>query len=229
MHPNLLIIFMKAPRLGTVKTRLQPELTPEQSQLLFRAMCEDLATQFANAPDFDLQIHTWPPEAVDEMQQWLGSRQTVVPQRGADLGEKMHHAFVGAFAEGYQKAAIIGSDLPTLTHSHILETFANLDDHNAVFGPTDDGGYYLIGLKTPHRMLFAGVPWSTENVLAQTLENARKNDLRIHLLRREADVDTFQEVRMLWNHLKSKASETPEKSTIPRTFAALSKIFASFS
>ncbi len=219
---------MKAPRLGTVKTRLQPELTPEQSLLLFRAMCEDLAAKFADAPNFDLQIHTWPPDAVDEMQRWLGSQQTVVPQRGADLGEKMHYAFVGAFAEGYRKAVIIGSDLPTLTHSHILETFANLDDHDAIFGPTDDGGYYLIGLKTPRQTLFADVPWSTENVLAQTLENARKNDLSVHLLRREADVDTFQEVRRLWSHLKSETSETPEKPAIPRTFAALSKIFASF-
>lgn len=220
---NLLVIFMKAPRPGTVKTRLQPALTPTQSLWLYRAMCEDLVGKFREADDFSLQIHFWPTDTEPEMGAWLGADLRYIPQQGRDLGAKMHHTFVRSFADGFRKVAIIGSDLPTLDHPHLRETFTALDGHDAVFGPTGDGGYYLIGLRQPQPVLFENVRWSTEAVLPQTLDNARRAGLAVHLLREEADIDSIAEVRQLWQRLQ--ADPAKRRASAPATFAVLRQFF----
>lgn len=222
---NILIIFMKAPRPGTVKTRLQPELTPEQSQMLYRAMAEDLVNKFREASEFDLQIHFWPPDGREELIEWLGDDLAYHPQQGSNLGEKMHLSFVHVFEQGYRKAIIIGSDLPTLDFAQLEEAYRQLQTHDAVLGPTEDGGYYLIALKTPHPELFRNVPWSTPAVLSQTLKNARQANLRVARLNQERDLDTFPEVRRLWERLNQPQAGI-EKTAIPRTAAALAELFA---
>lgn len=222
---NILIIFMKAPRLGTVKTRLQPQLTPEQSLALYRAMAEDLVAKFQGAVEFDLQIHYWPPDGREEMEQWLGDNLVFIAQEEGDLGRKMHRAFTRAFQQGYRKAVIIGSDLPTLEQPHIQKAFRQLETYNAVLGPADDGGYYLVALKSLHRELFADVSWSAEQVLPQTLENARRANLRIAQLKPEADLDTFPDVRKFWEQL-CQPEPAVEKNAIPRTAKALAELFA---
>lgn len=91
-NKNALIFFTKAPRVGTVKTRLQPEFTTEQSVILYRAMVEDLVSQFDNLSFCDLKIFFSPANANGEMVNWLGDQLVYFPQQGNDLGEKMHHA-----------------------------------------------------------------------------------------------------------------------------------------
>jgi len=222
---NVLIIFMKAPRLGTVKTRLQPQLTAEQSLTLYRAMGEDLVAKFRGAAEFDLQIYFWPPESEEEIRQWLGNDMAFFAQEEGDLGWKMLRAFAHAFQQGYRKAVIIGSDLPTLDQSRIKEAFRQLETHDAVLGPTDDGGYYLVALKTLHPELFADVSWSTEQVFAQTMENARRANLQITLLKKEADLDTFPDVRKFWEQFH-QPEPAIGKSAIPRTYKVLAELFA---
>jgi rSAM/selenodomain-associated transferase 1 len=221
---NVLIIFMKAPRMGTVKTRLQPQLSAEQSLALYMAMGEDLVARFRNSSDFDLQIHFWPPDAGREMQRWLGANLHYIPQNEGNLGSKMHLAFVYVFDQGYRKAVIIGSDLPALTGVHIRNAFQYLEKHDVVLGPTDDGGYYLIGLRASSPELFENVKWSSGEVWQQTLENLRKNGLHLAQLRQETDVDTFAEVIDLWKRLNQPKSGIDEKN-VPRTAAILAKIF----
>lgn len=222
---NILIIFVKAPRLGTVKTRLQPQLTPEQSLALYRAMSEDLVAKFYEVTEFDLQIHFWPPNGREEMQQWLGDDLVFTAQEEGDLGRKMHQAFVQVFQQGYRKAVITGSDLPGLNQFHIREAFHQLERHDAVLGPTYDGGYYLIALKSLHPELFANVPWSTDAVMKQTLENARRANLRIAHLKPEADLDTFSDVRKFWEQLHPSEAAVG-KSALPRTIRVLAELFA---
>lgn len=222
---NILIIFMKAPRLGTVKTRLLPQLAPGQALTLYRAMAEDLVVKFRKVAEFDLQIHFWPPDAEKELERWLGAGLNYIPQNEGNLGSKMHRAFAHAFQQGYHKAVIIGSDLPTLDQFHVQEAFRQLETHDAVLGPTEDGGYYLIALKSLHPELFANVPWSTGQVLSQTLENARRAKLRIAQLNPEADLDTFPDVRRLWKQLH-QPEPAIDQSAIPGTFRVLSELFA---
>ncbi len=228
MKPNkgsvfLLVIFMKAPRPGTVKTRLQPALMPAQSLQLYRAMGEDLVEKFRDREEFRLQIHYWPADAESEMRAWLGADLPYIAQCGGDLGVKMHHTFVRSFAEGFRRVVIIGSDLPMLEPQHLRESFAALERHDAVLGPTGDGGYYLIGLRQPRPVLFENITWSTETVLPQTLANARRAGLAVHLLREEADIDTIAEVRQLWQRLRSSPAEGI--ASAPATFAVLRRFF----
>jgi len=222
---NILAIFMKALRLGSVKTRLQPQLTPEQALTLYRAMGEDLVAKFRGAVGFDLQIHFWPPDGGEEMRQWLGDGLVFCAQEKGDLGWKMLRAFAHAFQQGYRKAVIIGSDLPTLDQSRIQEAFRQLETHDAALGPTDDGGYYLVALKSLHPELFANVSWSTEGVFAQTMENARRANLRVARLKKEADLDTFPDVRKFWERLH-QPEPAIGKSAISRTYKVLAELFA---
>ncbi len=219
---NVLIVFMKAPRPGGVKTRLQPELTPEQALHLYRAMGLDLLEN-VRSQAYHLRIHFWPPDAEGEMQEWLGE-EACFPQRGGDLGAKMHGAFCDTFAEGYRRVIIIGSDLPHLDHALIEGAFDRLADHDIVLGPTEDGGYYLIGLKAPHAHLFEAVEWSTERVWEQTLRNIRHLGLRLHTLPRLADIDTWAEVQQLWQALQGNSGSTLRRR-LPRTLGVLREMF----
>ncbi len=217
---NALIIFCKAPRPGTVKTRMQPELTPAQSRELYMAMVEDLTATFANAESFDLHIHYWPTDAATEMESWLGADKHFTPQHEGNLGTKMHLAFTDVLNSGYEKVAIIGSDLPSLDGDDIESAYQLLDTHDAVFGPTDDGGYYLVALKNTQSVLFESVEWSTPAVFEQTLANAQRANLSIAQLSEKRDIDNFLEVQRLW-----KAISKNGNGNTPRTAAVLRRYF----
>ncbi|RMF60136.1 MAG: glycosyltransferase, partial [Calditrichaeota bacterium] len=144
---NLLIIFMKAPRSGTVKTRMQPQLTPAQSLSLYKGMGTDLLHNLLHSGDYELEVHYYPEDGHKEMQEWLGDGVKYLPQEGSNLGEKMRKAISGGIDKGYRRTIIIGSDLPTLSKRDISFAFEQLDMVDLVLGPTVDGGYYLIGAK----------------------------------------------------------------------------------
>lgn len=219
---NVLIIFMKAPRAGTVKTRLLGEFTAEEALALYRAMAEDLFARLRDSGAFALQVHFTPEDAAEEIKSWLGEDLILRPQQGRDLGERMHGSFAAAFREGFQRAAIIGSDLPTLAHSRVVEAFRQLDRHEVVLGPGEDGGYYLAALKSPQPELFEEVEWSSPAVLSRTLENASRRGLDVIQLPRESDLDTPADARHLW---ESFCKEAVQRKLAPRTFAVLAKRF----
>jgi len=221
---NALIMFMKAPRLGTVKTRMQPQLTQEQSQQLYMAMGNDLFAQHSSCPDYDLLVSFWPPDGLLDMQQWMGSDASYFPQHNGDLGLKMERAFQETLARGYEKVCIIGSDLPTIDSKLVGKAFEKLSNTDAVFGPTDDGGYYLIAMKESNPPIFANIAWSTETVLPRTLENAASVNLKVELLKQLRDIDSFDEVQALWNTVNSANSLVAKQ--IPATRNALRTIFS---
>ena len=113
-------------------------------------------------------------------------------QKGPDLGERMANAFREGFQEGYQKVLIIGSDMYDLDASEIDRAFLELDEHDYVIGPAQDGGYYLMGMKTLHDSIFSRVDWSTEHVLNQTLEKIEGS--KVKLLETKNDIDTYEDL-----------------------------------
>lgn len=221
LKKNALIIFSKAPRPGTVKTRMQPELSPDQSRTLYMAMVEDLTATFANADSFNLLIHYWPTDAGPEMEHWLGADKHFTPQHEGNLGAKMHLAFADVLNSGYEKVAIIGSDLPSLNENDIESAYQLLDAHDAVFGPTDDGGYYLVALKNAQPVLFESVEWSTPAVFEQTLANAQRANLSVGQLIEKRDIDNIEEVQRLWASIRENGD-----GSIPRTAAVLRTFFS---
>ncbi len=179
-----LIIFVKEPHPGRVKTRLGAGIGMvaaawwfrHQSQRLIRRLGRDARwrTTLAVAPDFEgLASRVWPA--------WL-ARQA---QGRGDLGQRMLSALSSA---PFGPVMIVGSDIPDISRADIAEGFHKLGDHDAVFGPAVDGGYWLIGFRhKPPRDLFNGVRWSTEHALSDTLDNLKGK--RVGFLRALNDVD----------------------------------------
>jgi len=222
---NVLLIFVKAPHLGLVKTRLQPELSEQQSVSLHKAMAEDLITRFREISLWQTKIAFWPGDALSCMQKWLGDHLEFLPQQGQDLGQRMSRAFDEQFRMGHEKVLVVGCDLPALETEMISEAFKRLSENDLVLGPSEDGGYYLIGLKQAHPELFRGVDWSTDQVLEQILNNAGAGRLMIRRMPVRSDIDTYQDVSRLWrrlNELKTKGAPAP----LPSTYHTLQRIFA---
>jgi rSAM/selenodomain-associated transferase 1 len=191
---NVLCLFIKAPIQGYVKTRLQPYLNPEDSRFLYCAMVEDMVARFKNNLLYDLVIFYWPHNQFSIIQNWLGMSFKYVSQNGNDLGLKMYNAICWSVENGYKKTILIGSDIPTLNLATIEKGFLKLKDHDVVIGPSNDGGYYLMGLKEPVPVLFHDIHWSTDIVLKETVDKINLVNLNAYFLPRELDIDRIQDV-----------------------------------
>ena len=185
----LLIVFVRAPRAGAVKTRLAQKIGASAAcdayQKLVRAVLNRIDSIRA------VQLRYSPDDAESEVRPWLRPSWTLSPQGSGDLGERLTRAFAESFAGGANRVVIIGSDCPWLTGGDVEEAWNDLETHDLVVGPARDGGYWLIGLREPKPELFSGISWSTATVLEQTLAQARAGGLRFHLLRELRDVDTL--------------------------------------
>ncbi len=135
-----------------------------------------------------------PDTALRELRAWTeestGVAMHCVPQGAGDLGERLTRVIDNGFRDGADAVIVIGTDCPALTSATLNDAFALLEQADVVIGPARDGGYYLIGLGAPHAGLFAGIPWSTPEVLAMTIDAAQRGALRVRLLSPLADVDT---------------------------------------
>ena len=188
MTAELLMVFVRAPRPGQVKTRLAASLGSAQALAAYKQL---VATVLAGIEGGgSVELHYTPDDAAAEMSPWLRPGWECRPQLAGDLGTRMHGAFVDAFSRGASRVVLIGSDCPEATLEDVQSAWANLDHHDLVLGPARDGGYWLIALRQPQPGLFQGMAWSTSSVLQETMLRAQKAGLRTLLLRQLADVDT---------------------------------------
>jgi len=188
MRIEQLMIFVKAPRRGTVKTRLARAIGQEAACGAYQKMVEELVARLASLSSVELRFT--PDDAVTEIRQWRGRHWQMRPQGEGDLGQRLERAFADAFANGAHYVAVIGSDCPSITPDDIRAAWASLQTNDVVIGPARDGGYWLIGLREPRPALFQTIDWSTNKVLKQTLGRARARNLKVELLRELSDVDT---------------------------------------
>ena len=188
---NCIVMFVKSPTAGEVKTRLAAEIGEGATVGLYKCFVEDLISTVGTL-DVGLRFCFHPPEAKSLFLQWLGEQHSYIAQTGDDLGERLKNAFVDAFEQGYSKVVAIGSDSPDLPASFLREAFEGLDSHDAVVGPSSDGGYYLIGFSADSFApgAFDGIAWSTSAVLGQTRMKLKMHGLGVHLLPQWYDVDT---------------------------------------
>ena len=189
---NSLIIFARHPELGRVKTRLAAGIGDEAALAAYRALLAH--TRAVVAP---LPVHKTAWLVGDNnsasVADWTGFEQR--PQPAGDLGQKMQAAFTHDFAQSSEAAVIIGTDCLGLTTAHLTEAYAALQTHDVVLGPAVDGGYYLLGMKRLHPDFFAAKAWSTDTVRADTLADAARLGLRVHLLPELQDLDTVDDLR----------------------------------
>ena len=201
---RVLAVAAKAPQPGKVKTRLLPFLAPEDATELYKCFLKDTIVLMETVPAADVVISYTPRGAEQFFEGIASGRHRLLAQRGRDLGERLSFALADLLADGYESAAIMNSDSPTLPREYLKQTFDLLAEpgDRVVLGPADDGGYYLIGLKRPDRRLFEGVTWSTNLVLDQTLERAQQIGLDVALLPEWYDVDTPEDFERLKHELQ---------------------------
>jgi hypothetical protein len=182
-----LCIFTRYPTPGAAKTRLIPALGPERAAALHARLTErTVAALLACARPVEVWTTGAPASAFRE---WLcaalgAADLRFCDQGSGDLGARMLRAI------GAGPAIVVGSDVPGMTAAHVVRAAALLESHDAVFGPARDGGYWLVGMRRPLPALFAGMPWGTDAVLAETRQRARSHGIAIALADTLDDLDT---------------------------------------
>ena len=193
MQDERLIVFVKAPRPGTVKTRLARTLGADGACAAYEQLVTTVLASLAPLPAVELRFT--PEDAGKEIHGWLRPGWKVSAQGDGDLGSRLQRAFAQAFQAGARRVVVIGSDCPEVTPEDVREAWRQLKSCDLVVGPATDGGYWLIGLRLSRPNLFEGITWSSEMVLAETLQRAKSEGLNIQLLRILMDVDTESDWR----------------------------------
>lgn len=200
---NVIIVFQKNLILGKVKTRLAKTIGNEEALNIYKSLIRTTYSELSKLKDADIVVYL--SDYVEELPFDIkGKNYSIFAQHGLDLGERMKHAFEETFALGYEKCLIIGTDCPELSMKEMQSAIDNLSNHDVVFGPAEDGGYYLMGKKKLIPSLLQGINWSTDEVLSKSIEKIEKENLTLKLLERLGDIDTEKD----WKNYKlRKANE----------------------
>ena len=189
---ELLLIFIKNPQKGKVKTRLAKPVGDDQALAVYQAL---LAHTHSITASMDRPRQVWYSNAIDTNDRWEQGGFYKQKQSGDDLGERMQHAFRQSFANGKQKVVVIGSDCAQLTQGIINQAFAALNDNDVVIGPSEDGGYYLLGMRLFFGDLFAGISWSAPTVFEETVGRVQSKGHSLELLPTLNDIDTEEDLK----------------------------------
>ncbi|MBI5576635.1 MAG: TIGR04282 family arsenosugar biosynthesis glycosyltransferase [Deltaproteobacteria bacterium] len=200
---SALVLMCKAPVSGKVKTRLCPPLTPREAAGLYACLLEDTAAEAVSLRRLRKFLFHSPPEARGHFLAAPFSGFILMDQKGYDLGERMTNAMDAAFSSGARRVAVIGADCPALSAGRIRSALRELEDGaDAVFGPAEDGGFYLIGLCAPSPDLLRGIAWSTRTVLAAVISRCRNAGMAYALLPAELDIDTAESLDELRRRMR---------------------------
>ncbi|MFM2375198.1 MAG: hypothetical protein RLZZ165_295 [Bacteroidota bacterium] len=181
-----LIIFIKNPILGKIKTRLAATLGDHAALDAYGEMTAHVRTV---ASGVECHRAVFYSDFIDNQDKWSSPAFAKYLQVPTGLGERMLAAFQAMFAEGFQKVAIVGSDFLDLQAQHLEQAFRALSFHDFVIGPTDDGGYYLLGMKVLEPSVFLNKRWSTSSVFMSTMDDIRDAGKLVFVLPEISDID----------------------------------------
>jgi rSAM/selenodomain-associated transferase 1 len=200
-----LAVMAKTPQAGVVKTRLVPPLDAKEAALLNICFLQDVTGCIATLTSKSIHgyVAYTPAGQESAFDGLLPAGFRLLPQHGADLGERLLHATEDFLAAGYEAVCLVNSDSPTLPSELLRRAVGALTSagDRVVLGKAVDGGYYLIGLKKAHRGLFADISWSSSAVFHQTMERVAKLRLEVQLLPAWYDVDDLESLRWLCDEL----------------------------
>lgn len=198
------LLFVRAPELGRVKTRLEKEMDGVTVLALYRCFVEDIIKTLTTG-GCDITVCFTPSHKESAMRKWLGPSVHVQAQTGRDLGEKMCNAFSDVFATDVGRAVLIGSDIPDLDIGIIHEAFTILENEDMAIGPAEDGGYYLIGFQKEvfDGDVFTGIDWGTGAVFQKTQQQIHDAGLKDHVLPIWQDIDTFEDLHAFYHRSKA--------------------------
>lgn len=184
------VVMAKQPEPGATKTRLSPRLTPDQAASIYESFLLDALDLVRSLTDVDPFVAVAPSGAEHYFRR-LAPDIPLIPQIGSSLGQRLDHVLTRCLDAGYEQVVAIGSDIPTLPAWHLERVFDLLSDSgvDVVLGPSEDGGYHMVGWKRPHGRLVRAVEMSTPDVLEKTLELAAADGVSVALAPRWYDVD----------------------------------------
>jgi hypothetical protein len=185
---NLLIVFVKNIILGKVKTRLAKTIGDEGAFRIYSELV-DITEKESQKVNADRHVYF---SDVIIASKWESDAKFV--QEGNGLGERMKNAVQRGFEQGYDNVIVIGSDLPNISEEIIKTAFQKLQNHDVVFGPADDGGYYLLGMSRMIPSIFENKPWSESTLLDVTLQELNEQQKSVELLHTLNDIDTFEDL-----------------------------------
>jgi uncharacterized protein len=187
---NALIIFVRNPLLGKVKTRLAATIGNEKTLMLYKHLLQHTHAITENLPVTKFVYYA---DYINEDDLWNGFEKRM--QHGDDLGERMKNAFAKLFDAEFKNICIIGSDCYELTSDILADAFEKLSAVDVVAGPVSDGGYYILGMNKPVPDFFINKEWSTNTVFADTLKDAAAQNLSLYQLPLLHDIDTEADLR----------------------------------
>lgn len=218
---NVIVIMAKAPVPDKVKTRLTPPLSPLEASDLYHNFLLDKISQVNSIEEARPFMAYTPCSSESFFRSIIPAGFSLICQKGNDLGERLTNISQELFGQDASKVIMLDSDTPNLPVDHIREGLARLDEVDVVIGPCEDGGYYLIGMRTFIPEIFSGIPWSTGQVTEFTMKKVKEMDLAVSMLPGWYDVDTGKDLERLMRDL-----ELPSNNCFfcENTYRALSTI-----
>lgn len=208
MNYSAIIIIAKEPRVGKTKTRLTPPLSPTEATIFYEALLRDTISLVSGIEGVDTAIAYSPPDSTDYFMQISPSGTILLPVECVDIGGCLSKALGDLLERGYLRVLALNADSPTLPQRILEEAIKQLDKNDIVFGPTLDGGYYLVGLKELYGKIFSDIKWSTSTVLSETLSKVYDLGLRVGILPSWYDIDTPADIL----HLKKDLLRLPNNA-----------------
>ena len=196
-----IVVFVKEPIPGHVKTRLNKKLDPFISCSLYKAFVEDFLSALKDMRNARITIAC--KGRVQHVQDWIGDQKFYFVSQGrGDLGDRMLRLFKHVFSKGAKRCIILGSDSPTLPISFINTALRALIRKDIVIGPAWDGGFYLIGVRqVPPKGIFRNVSWSKSYTLKQLIFQIKEHGMALKLLHPWYDIDDVKGLDLLKTHL----------------------------
>src|SRR3990170_4875312 len=208
---SVLGIFFRFPALGKVKKRLADEIGENAALTAYESMLKATIENVSRLEGIDLYgfyeggiIPPNHPLVKGERGDYI-NKMPLILQKGNNLGERMCNAIHWLFDNGYQKVSLIGTDSPDLPLAFIKDAFQKLDSYKLVIGPSEDGGYYLIGMKNPFDMLFKNIEWGSDKVLKYTVSKAHSAGISYFLLPEWYDIDDLRSLSRWRLEIKESA------------------------
>lgn len=191
-----IVIFTRVPEAGKTKTRLMPHLTPKECEKLHICFLQDIRKECEKcSADVFVSYMAEKPNGEERIKKIMGIQSGYFPQEGESLGEKMYRAIEKVLAMGYKKCVLIGTDVPEIQAKYLERAFEVLDEKSVVFGRTLDGGYYLVGMKTPQKEVFELSSYGHSKVLDETIEILHKEHIKVGFTNMLEDMDTPKDLQ----------------------------------
>ncbi|WP_099203364.1 TIGR04283 family arsenosugar biosynthesis glycosyltransferase [Miniphocaeibacter massiliensis] len=207
-----IIIFTRVPLAGKTKTRMMPALTPMECEQLHISFLKDIK-QECEKVSTDIFVAFTPEDKEKKLVKILGDDKIYFSQKGNDFGEKMYNAIKFVLDKNYKSCVLIGTDIPEIKKEYLENAFKGLNNKDIVFGPTKDGGYYLVGMNKPIEEAFKNQIYGKGTVLENTVFRLKNKNFKIEYVKELSDIDTIDDLRKFRNRIRENRKEQKTESS----------------